>query len=79
MMFFNVVPQKRLSPATEANIETKVAIYSQGLHQDARDQGYPAFMLDYFVENHRTNLQNQALLELEEQEQREVATRRPRG
>lgn len=78
-MFFNVVPQKRLPPATEANIETKVSLYAQGLQEEIRNQNDLPFMLYYFaITNHRTNLQTEAFQELEE-EQLQIAERRPRG
>jgi hypothetical protein len=82
MMFFNanVVPQRRLAPATEANIETKAALYRQQVELEAGNKGCRPFMLDYFVAHYKANLQDQALRELENEERHlQMAERRPRG
>jgi len=75
----NAVPQHRLPPATEANIETKVALYRQRVQEEAAINGHRPFMLDYFVAHYRATLQDDALRELENQEYLEAAIRPPRG
>lgn len=78
-MFFNVIPQRRLPPATEANIETKVAIYTYALHRDSINNGYliPAFMSDFFAHTYRSRLQAEAFTALEDERLAVAAAPRP--